>query len=1116
MALSNRDRIGKALDQLRDGLLPYLSRELYQGLGTNWQDNLPPQANNLQDVSVLLGLFMEHWGGIFKRLLSQSDRAYVSELKEARNKWAHSEPFSSDDVDRYLDTAVRLCSNISAPEQAEVIRSLRVELQQVVFTERARNRNRNRYQATTESQTQVGLVPWREVITPHPDVISGKYQQAEFAADLDQVRRGLGTPEYTDPIEFYRRTFITSGMRDLLRRSLQRLNGQGGDPVIELQTNFGGGKTHSMLSLFHLCSGTPLASLPGLDEVCRETGIHSVPKATRAVLVGTAFSPAEASTKPDGTVVNTLWGELAYQLGGAEGYARIANSDQQHVAPGAQDLAALFSSTAPCLILVDEWVAYARNLVSNPNLPAGTFDSQVSFAQALTEAAKQVPNVLLLISVPQSTNEIGGSDGEKALDGLRNVVNRIAYEWRPASGNEGFEIVRRRLFDTIATNEGGAARDAVVRAFSDQYANNKNEFPSETREPGYRDLLTAAYPIHPELFKRLYDDWSTLDRFQRTRGVLRLLAKTIEGLWNGNSKDLLIMPSSVPIDDADVKNELLRYLDNQWEPIISQDVDGPDSTPARLDSENPNFGRVSACKRVARSLYIGTAPDAETERPGIGDQRVKLACVMPGEPIATFGDALRRLGDRGRFIQQDGDRYWIDTRPNLNRTAEDYRESYLRQRQELNAELNTRLAKEASSRGEFAGLHAAPVDGSAVPDEPSTRLVLLAAEHTHRKGVEFSAARQWVTACLQSKGNSPRQYANTLVFLAPDEDAIENLFQALADRRAWQRITDNALELNLSVAQKEQAIKKVEEATTAVASRIPETWCHLLIPYQQAPGPNGAQWDEKKLSSGKGSLGLRSSEKCEQEDLLFRSLGARRLRDDLNRFLWVEKPHVRVRDLVDWCRKYLYLPRVSSDQVILDALINPAAALSGESTFHLAESFDEASGRYSGMRAQQASSTQPTSLTGYIVKDEVALAQIEADQLASQRAKEQAASAAPNVSTTGYNPSTVSDVTQGVARPGLTSGGSTAADTPAVVGDPPKPQLPSRYVASVRLDPSRASLQMSAFVEEVMSHLQALPGAQIEMTLEVQVNAPGGIDEQTARIVLENSAALKIDQPGLY
>ena len=161
------------------------------------------------------------------------------------------------------------------------------------------------------------------------------------------------------------------------------------------------------------------------------------------------------------------------------------------MAPGAQDLAALFTAHAPCLILVDEWVAYARNLVSNATLPAGTFDSQVSFAQALTEAVKQVPNALLLISVPQSVNEIGGSDGEKAVDSLKNVVTRIAYQWRPATGNEGFEIVRRRLFEPITTKEAGAARDAVVRSFTDLYSQNPSEFPAETREAGYRDLLIS-------------------------------------------------------------------------------------------------------------------------------------------------------------------------------------------------------------------------------------------------------------------------------------------------------------------------------------------------------------------------------------------------------------------------------------------------------------------------------------------------------------------------------------------------------------------------------------------------------------------------------------------------
>ena len=824
-----------------------------------------------------------------------------------------------DDVDQYIDTAVRLCRHINATEQAESIRALREELQQQVYAERARNR----IPSFLANEIEAGLKPWREVIT-HPDVISGKYQQAEFAADLI-LFNGYWKFEYTDPVEFYRRTFITDGLRELLRIALQRFNSQGGEPVIELQTNFGGGKTHSMLALYHLCSGNSLADLPGLDEVCSELGINSIPRASSAVLVGTAFNPSKVDVKPDGTRIHTLWGELAYQLGGAQGYEQIAESDKQQVAPGARALAALFETHGPCLILIDEWVAYARNLVDKSNLPAGTYDTQLTFAQQLTEATKQVANALLLISVPQSIDEIGGSNGELACNGLKNVVTRLAYQWRPATGNESFEIVRRRLFEPIKTQEDGANRDAVVRKFCDMYTANRTDFPAPARETGYRDLLTSAYPIHPELFDRLYEDWSTLDRFQRTRGVLRLLALTIEGLWNGNSKDLLIMPSSMPIDDNDVKNELVRFLDNQWEPIISQDVDGAQSIPTQLDRDNPNFGRVSACKRVARSLYMGTAPGATRERKGINDQSVKLACVMPGEPIAVFGDALRRIGDRGRYIQQDGDRYWIDTSPNLNRTAEDYLESYLRQKEELLAELNQQLTKETGNRGQFAGVHAAHIDNSGVPDEKSTRLVVMAAQYTHRKGVDFSSGLQWANSALKNKGNSPRQYQNTLVFLAPDEQNLENLLHAFAERKAWKKVLEEKHLLNLTVNQENQASAKVEDAKRTIAARIPETWCHLLVPYQNEPGPDGASWDEKKLSGGKGSLAERAAEKCIEEDLLANQLGARAIRDKLNAFLWKERPHVEVRELVDWCRKYLYLPRVSTDQVILDALVNPSA-----------------------------------------------------------------------------------------------------------------------------------------------------------------------------------------------
>ena len=211
MALSNKDRVGKALDEIRDALLPYISTQLETNKGSNWQEDLPYHSNNLQDVHVLFWIFIENWRNIFRRILSDSDRAYVSELNEARNKWAHSRPISSDDADRYLDTAMRLCKNINAVDQAESIRNIREELRQQVFFERARHRTN--YQPSIENKYQAGLKPWREVIIPHNDVINGTYQQAEFAADLDQVQRGIASSEYGDPIEFFRRTFTLMGSK---------------------------------------------------------------------------------------------------------------------------------------------------------------------------------------------------------------------------------------------------------------------------------------------------------------------------------------------------------------------------------------------------------------------------------------------------------------------------------------------------------------------------------------------------------------------------------------------------------------------------------------------------------------------------------------------------------------------------------------------------------------------------------------------------------------------------------------------------------------------------------------------------------------------------------------
>jgi predicted AAA+ superfamily ATPase len=355
------------------------------------------------------------------------------------------------------------------------------------------------------------------------------------------------------------------------------------------------------------------------------------PQAQRAVLVGTALSPGQSHRQPDGTIIQTLWGELAWQLLKRDGYALVAEADRRGVSPGSDVLREMFEAAAPCLVLIDEWVAYARQLYGESDLSGGSFEANLTFAQALTEAARAVPTTLVVASLPASDIEIGGEGGKIALERLKNIFGRIQSPWRPANAEETFEIVRRRLFQPITEPQLFTARDAVVRAFAELYRGQAQEFPAACREGDYERRLAAAYPIHPELFDRQYTDWSSLDKFQRTRGVLRLMAAVIHTLWERQDASLLILPAMVPIDEPAVQEELRRYLDDPWVPVIEKDVDGPHSLPLGLDRENPNLGRYSACRRVARTLFLGSAPTLYTAHRGLEDRQVRLGCAQPGE-----------------------------------------------------------------------------------------------------------------------------------------------------------------------------------------------------------------------------------------------------------------------------------------------------------------------------------------------------------------------------------------------------------------------------------------------------------------------------------------------------
>ena len=673
MAATNHERVGGALALLSQGLAPFVERECVAKYGQGWVEAVAGNEVGMKvsknDAQFLLKAMWDAWNEVFRAKLSQTDRTYVSELRDMRNRWAHQETFSTDDAYRALDTAHRLLLDVSAAEQAVEVDRMKQELLRTRFSEQTRQRERKAAVAPIEGQPAGGLKPWREIVTPHKDVASGRYQQAEFAADLHQVWRDEAAPEYGDPVEFFRRTFITDGLKELILNAVRRWEMHGGDPVVELQTNFGGGKTHSMIALYHLAWGYAPSKLLGVEAILAEAKLAPPPKANVAVLVGHMVNPGAVQTKPDGTKVRTLWGELAWQLGGVEAFALVAEGDAKGTNPG-DALKVLLRRYAPCLILIDEWVAYARQLYGISGLPAGSFDAQFTFAQALAEAARAVPGALLVMSVPASDIEVGGEGGRAALERLANVLGRVQSSWRPASAEEGFEIVRRRLFDELPADLA-PDRDAVVKAFGNLYRAQKGEFPASCGEGDYERRMTAAYPIHPELFDRLYGEWSTLDKFQRTRGVLRLMAAVIHELWERNDQSLLILPASVPIDAPAVASELMRYLEDGWAPVIETDVDGPNALPLRIDRENPNLGRYSATRRVARTIYLGSAPTQQAANRGIDDHSIKLGCVQPGEAPPIFGDALRKLADQATYLYVDGQRYWYSLQPSVTRLARD-------------------------------------------------------------------------------------------------------------------------------------------------------------------------------------------------------------------------------------------------------------------------------------------------------------------------------------------------------------------------------------------------------------------------------------------------------------
>ena len=555
------------------------------------------------------------------------------------------------------------------------------------------------------------------------------------------------------------------------------------------------------------------------------------------------------------------------------------------------------------------------------------------------------------------------------------------------------------------------------------------------------------------------------------------------------------MPATVPIDDPAVQFELTRYLDDQWTPVIAKDVDGEHSLPLSLDREVPNLGRYSACRRVARTIYVGSAPTQRAANRGIDDRQVKLGCVQPGETVATFGDALRRLTDRATYLYVDGRRYWYSTQPTVTRLAED-RAGQLHEHDVLD-EIVRRLREEARSRGDFHRVHACP-GSSDIPDEREARLVILGPEHPHSKGQHDSPARLEAQTILDNRGNSPRNYRNTLVFLAGDATRLKELQTAIRQYLAWKSIWDEREQLNLDPFQSKQADTKRKAANDTVKARIPETWQWLLAPGQ--PELRGApDWTEIRLQ-GTDSLALRASKKLKNEEMLLVQMGGIRLRLELDRVPLWRGDDVAVKQLIEDFATYLYLPRLRDPDVLVAAIREGVSRLTWEAdTFAYAQGKDEESGRYRALDAGKAVNIQSEGGT-LLVKPDVA-----ARQIREETARRETSAVPGGETTSPGQPG------EAVFPP---DSGAQGAVQPGDSGVTPVTPVYRRFYGSVKLDSLRVGRDAGRIADEVIQHLTKLVGAEVEVTLEIQARLPDGASDKTVRDVTENCRTLRFDSFG--
>lgn len=846
---------------------------------------------------------------------------WLSEIQDVRNKFAHMQPIEEDEALRALNNLILIFRHLGMTDLEEEIVAIREEIRVAMLPEELKKSLQEKAKSSNKPEYKGPLMPWFKNVMPHLDIQKGILDESVFAANLAEVASGEGREVYRDPDTFFSKTYFTAGLKTIAKRVIKGLNGEedAENRVISLQTGFGGGKTHSLITLFHLAALGQKAADPAYhtEELLAYAGEPKFSKANVAVFTNATNDPTQGR-KVDGLHIHTLWGELAYQLGGREAYEIIRANDESLTAPAGL-FRKVLEKTQPALILIDELADYCVKASARIVGGSTLSDQTISFIQELSEAIAGINHCVLVATLPASESEVATSaEGAQILTALSNRLSRVSKDTKPVEDEEIFEVIRRRLFEDLGSE---AEIDKVVSHYVRMYQELWNELPGHVGKAPYRDKLKKAYPFHPELIDMFRIRWASHHDFQRTRGVLRLLASIVSDLWKrqgslaGNTA--LIHPSDVNFQNLDaLTSQLKKLYGNGYDAVIPADVSGGSSNAFKIDTDKKEYGLYNLTQGISSTILMGSFGSTGANK-GISVEEIKLCVLRPDSfNHNSVNGALDGLENRAHYLYYTtvgaaNKRYWFHTKPNINILINQAKNEEVGM-DDVYAEILRRINNKVARVQAFNIIVDPPED---IPEQKQPTLVLLHPKYlVNPKGVN-GKVRPVIKQLATKKGNAERIYRNTMLFLLCTEIGFSQLKRDVTEYLACKKVRED-YQSQLEPEQRKDLSDKMEESSRLSEKSIVTAYATLVKWRANEPEQLSIRQFKDSLDL---QIGLNIQQLLKDEEWLLESVGFRLL--ERNNLLPTKETPISAKRVYEAFIRFDNFPMIVGPAAVQDSLL---------------------------------------------------------------------------------------------------------------------------------------------------------------------------------------------------